>query len=830
MSEYPVRNNDKTRTIASVVVDKALFSFDIAFDYILPDNSNAVIGQRVVVPFGKGGKKKVGLIVDIKKGVPENRLKEVFCLVNDGIILNDEMLSLVKWLKENTFCTYFDAVKTILPGGLALNISEKYQLNEEFLKAPDNFSLTETEKSYAAMLMACKSVKELNDVIEYGFEDGKKQYVSRLAQKNVLLVADVIKQRVGDETEKNVRLTDYFLSGEYLENGGKPLTSKQKKVTDFLTDVVTASVKEIMYTCTVTKAVIANLEKTGVAETFDNVISRSLTADAKAVKSIDDITLSNEQNTAYNGISAMMEENKPRCALLKGVTGSGKTTVFLKLIHKALKSGKTALMLVPEISLTPQMVRNFTDFFGNNVAVIHSNLSLGQRMDEYKRIKDGEATVVIGTRSAVFAPLQNIGIIVIDEEGEHTYKSEKAPRYHARNVAKQRAFHHNATLLLASATPSLDSAYNAESGKYTLFEMKNRYSRSVLPEVYIVDMKVENELGNRSNFSRVLIDEIRENISKGEQTILLLNRRGYHTYMNCIKCGEVYSCPNCNIPLTYHKYNNSLICHYCDYTEQFNGKCKACGSKFIHSSGTGTQRIEDELAMLFPTAKILRMDADTTMSKSSYEINFDKFKKGEYDIMVGTQMIAKGLDFENVTLVGVLMIDKSLYAGDYLGYEKTFSLVTQVVGRCGRGSKKGRAYLQTYTPDHYVLNLAAEQNFDEFFRQETEIRKTLLFPPFCDLCVVGLSAYDDHICEKGAKAFLSIIKKNLEGINIPIRILGPSKSSVARINGKFRYRIIIKCKNNKLFREVMYKSLQDAYKSPALDKVSFYADLNGEIT
>ncbi|MBP3921754.1 MAG: primosomal protein N' [Ruminiclostridium sp.] len=830
MNNHIVHNIGNARAIASVVVDKALFSFDIAFDYILPENCDVVVGQRVVVPFGKGGKKRVGLIKAIRKDVPDNRLKEIFCLVNDGIILNEEMLSLVDWLKENTFCTYFDAVKTILPGGMALNVSEKYQLNEDFLKNPDSFALTETEKSYAAMLMACQSVKELNDIIEYGFEDGKKQYISKLVEKSVLLVADVIKQRVGDETEKNVRLTDYYLNGEYTENKGKSLTPKQKKVVDFLEDAVSASVKEVIYTCTVTKAVISNLEKTNVVETFDNVISRSLTADAQAVKNIDDIILSDEQNNVYNGLTALMDEEAPRCALLKGVTGSGKTTVFLKLIDKALKSGQTALMLVPEISLTPQMVRNFTDIFGNKVAVIHSNLSLGQRMDEYKRIRDGEATVVIGTRSAVFAPLQNIGVIVIDEEGEHTYKSEKSPRYHARNVAKQRAFYHKATLLLASATPSLDSAYNAEIGKYKLFEMKNRYSRSLLPEVYIVDMKVENELLNRSNFSRVLVDEINENLNKGEQTILLLNRRGYHTYMNCIKCGEVYSCPNCNIPLTYHKHNNSLICHYCEYTEHFSGKCKACGSKFIHSSGTGTQRIEDELEMLFPKARILRMDADTTMSKSSYETNFDKFKKGEYDIMVGTQMIAKGLDFENVTLVGVLMIDKSLYAGDYLGYEKTFSLVTQVVGRCGRGSKKGRAYLQTYTPDHYVLNLAAEQNFDEFYKQETEIRKTLLFPPYCDLCVVGFSAFDDRLCEKGANAFLSLIKKNLEGVNIPIRILGPSKCSVARINGKFRYKIIIKCKNNKQFRAIMFKTLQDAYKSPSLDKVSFYADLNGEIT
>lgn len=823
-------NCSDEKTVVSVVVDKALYSFDYPFDYLLPEGSTAVKGQRVAVPFGKGEKKRIGLITDIRREAPQKRLKEVFCTIDDGIVLSDEMLGIMKWMKENTFCTYFDAVKTILPGGLALNIVEKYALNPDFSAAADSFGLTETEKSTAAMLMGCKSARELNDAIEYGFEDSKKSVITTLVQKNVLIKSDLVKQRTGNETEKNVKLTDYYIGGEYTEKGGKPLTAKQKKVADFLSEIGSASVKEVCYTCSVTSAVIANLEKIGVAQCYENIISRSLTADAEATRNIDDIVLSDEQQNAYDGISALMDSKEPKCALLKGVTGSGKTTVFLKLIDYALRQGKTALMLVPEISLTPQMLKVFTDIFGSRIAVLHSNLSLGQRMDEYKRIKEKKADVVVGTRSAVFAPLENIGIIVIDEEGEHTYKSEKSPRYHARNVAKQRCFYNKATLLLASATPSLETAYNAQRGRYSLFEMKKRYSSPVLPDVYIVDMKVENELGNRGNFSRILIDELKANLEKGEQSILLLNRRGYHTYMNCIKCGEVYSCPNCNIPLTYHKKNNSLICHYCGYTEQFTGKCKSCGSPFIYSSGTGTQRIEDELSDYLPTARILRMDADTTMSKDSYEKNFSDFKDGKYDIMVGTQMIAKGLDFENVTLVGVLMIDKSLYAGDYLGYEKTFSLITQVVGRCGRGSKKGRAYLQTYTPEHYVLNLAAQQDFDEFYRQETEIRQALLFPPFCDICVVGFSSGDDYTCEKGAQAFLKLLAHNLEGIEIPIRILGPSKASVARINGKFRYRLIIKCKNNKTFRSVMNKTLLDAYKSAALEKVSFYADLNGEIT
>lgn len=830
MNSSDVHIETQTRTIASVVVDKALYSFDYPFDYLLPSGSAAVKGQRVVVPFGKGGKKRIGLITAVREEVPLKPLKEVFCVIDDGIILNEEMMGLVSWLKDNTFCTYFDAVKTVLPGGLALNVTEKYAINSDFHEKPDSFNLTETEKSIAAMLMGCRNARELNDTIEYGFEDSKKGIINRLVQKQVLFRSDLVKQRTGNETEKNVRLTDYYTDGVYDEKCVKPLTAKQKKVVDFLSQTGSASVKEVCYSCSVTQAVIANLEKTGVAECFDNIVSRSVTVGAKAEKSIDDIKLSDEQQSAFDGISRLMNSERAECALLKGVTGSGKTTVFLKLIDYALKQGKTALVLVPEISLTPQMLSNFTDIFGSRVAVIHSNLSLGQRMDEYKRIKDGEAVVAVGTRSAVFAPLENIGIIVIDEEGEHTYKSEKSPRYHARNIAKQRCFYNNAVLLLASATPSLESTYNARIGRYSLFEMKKRYSSPVLPDVYIVDMKIENQMGNRSNFSSVLVDELKANLERGEQSILLLNRRGYHTYMNCIKCGEVYTCPNCNIPLTYHKKNNSLICHYCGYTEQFTGKCRSCGSPFIYSSGTGTQRIEDELSSLMPSARILRMDADTTMSKDSYENNFSAFKNGDYDIMVGTQMIAKGLDFENVTLVGVLMIDKSLYAGDYLGYEKTFSLITQVVGRSGRGSKKGRAYLQTYTPEHYVLNLAAQQDYDEFYKQETEIRQTLLFPPFCDLCVVGFSSHDDLLCERGAHAFLKLLTENLDGVKIPIRILGPSKASVARINGKFRYRLIIKCKNNKVFRGIMQKTLLEAYKSAALDKVSFYADLNGEIT
>lgn len=488
-------------------------------------------------------------------------------------------------------------------------------------------------------------------------------------------------------------------------------------------------------------------------------------------------------------------------------------------------------MLVPEISLTPQMVKNFRELFGNTVAIVHSSLSMGQRADEYKRIRDGGAKIVIGTRSAVFAPLDNIGIIVIDEEGEHTYKSDRSPRYHARNVAKQRCFRHNSLLLLASATPSPDSMYNAKSGRYDLVTLKERYNRSELPEVYTVDMKAEYESGNRGNFSQALLHEIEVNLQKGEQTLLLLNRRGYHTHISCIKCGKVMECPNCGLPLTYHKANETLCCHYCGHTEKMPDVCPECKSRYITQSGTGTQRIEDEIRQYFPKARILRMDADTTMSKNAFANRFEEFGRGDYDIMVGTQMIAKGLDFENVTLVGVLSIDKSLYAGDYLGYERTFSLITQVVGRSGRGSKTGRAYLQTFSPDHYVLQLAAKQDYDEFYNQEIEVRKALLFPPFCDICLVGFSSLLEQPCVQAARRFLDIFKVRIgkEPKELPIRVLGPTKMGTGRLGGRFRNKLIIKCKFNRQFRAVLNDVLLEAYKDKAFLNVIFFVDINGEI-
>ncbi len=801
--------------IAEIAVEKTAASFDDLFSYLVPESLRDSVhrGMRVLVPFGRGDKKRAGVIFNVSEREYEGKLKEIYSAADDGISLDDEMLKLAEWLKETTFCTYYDAVRTMLPAGLSLRFEEKYVLAGNY----NADSLSEEEKKLV-MLIADASEKERTAI--FNLSENHKT-VEALAAKGVLIKNERVKRRVGDGTERIVTLTG-------ADTSSLRLSPKQKKVIETLSEVGTASLKELCYLCAVTESVVKNLEGKGIAEIYEAEASRAVSKDAIPTARLSDIVFSDLQQRTFDGIKGLMETGKPQCALLHGVTGSGKTSVFIKLIEYAHDSGKTAILLVPEISLTPQTVGKFQSLFGNTVAIIHSGLSLGQRADEYKRIRRGEAKIVIGTRSAVFAPLKNIGIIVIDEEGEHTYKSEMSPRYHARDVAKQRCFHHNALLLLASATPSFDSYTNALSGRYHLFEMSERYSNAQLPDVCMIDMRVEAENGNRGNFSEELLCELKYNLEKGEQSMLLLNRRGYHTYANCISCGAVVECPNCGVPLTYHKINDSVICHICGFRKGMPKSCEKCGSTFIYQSGTGTQRIEDEIKEYFPNARVLRMDADTTMSKFSYEKRFKEFKNNEYDIMVGTQMIAKGLDFENVTLVGVLLIDRSLYAGDYLGYEKTFSLVTQVVGRSGRGAKKGRAYIQTFSPDHYVLELAAQQNYKEFYAQESEVRKALIFPPYCDICLIGFSSVNESSVKGAAEKFLGMLKEEADKAkDIPVIMLGPTMSG--RINNSYRAKIIIKCRNSKPFRDILRLIMKKAYKDAAFKDVSFYADFNGEI-
>lgn len=812
-------------TVAKIALSGTALSFDTEYSYNLPQSlaSKALPGSRVIVPFGRGNRKRVGFITRLYEcDRMREELKNIISVVDVQPLVNEEMLRLIFWLKDNTFCTYFEAYKTIVPIGYNYNLSTHYKAVNAHIDA----ELSKDEQSLFDAFMLAENQREKDLLMAYNGDPEKKALVEALIEKGVIEEADVLKRKVGDETIRMVKLTNAFLDAEV---GGK-ITPKQQQIIDLLAQCETASIKEICYMLGVTQSIIKRLIQNGICEIYEAEVLR--TPNFKETDRIDpeSIILNDDQQRVFLGILELIRLSKPCGSLLYGVTGSGKTSVFIKLIHEVLKSGKTALMLIPEISLTPQTVMKFRSLFGETVAVIHSNLSLGQRVDEFKRIRSGDARIVIGTRSAVFAPLDNIGIIIMDEEGEHTYKSENSPRYHARDVAIQRCGHHGAVLLLASATPSIESYYYAKSGRFHLFELPKRYNKTSLPRVITVDMQTEVQDGNNSLFSRSLKDAIEDNLKRNEQSILLLNRRGFNTYVTCLDCRMPVECPNCNIPLTYHKKNNRLMCHYCGYSRAKVTECEHCHSTHLKATGIGTQRVEDEVERLFPNARVLRMDADTTSSRYSYEKYFDAFAKGEYDIMLGTQMIAKGLDFENVTLVGVLSLDRSLYTGGFQSYEKTFSLLTQVVGRSGRGSKKGVAFIQTFSPEHYVISLASKQDYKKFYEGEIELRRALTYPPFCDICVVGISSEINDEAQKSSQEFINILKQNIDELNykMPMRVLGPSPCIMTRINGRFRHRIIIKCKNNSAFRSLMSKTLVDASKSKVFCNTRLFADINGD--
>ncbi len=811
-----------------VAVSGALYGFDKEYTYLVPSELSDKVqkGIRVLVPFGKGNKRVIGFATsEIFECDNIARLKSVDSIIEEKPVITSELFELVLWLREHTFCTYFEAFRTIVPSGLSYNVRTKYSLSNMELEKDE---LTDEEDTLLSKLQSLDDSERTAFLELFCANEKNHDMLDSLVNKGILEEESSAVRKVGDEIVKL-----YSLSDEWLEDTPQKLTKKQELVVEFLRDNNTASAKEICYYLAVTKSIIVNLVKKGVVCEHEEESYRTVESSLVENVSLSDIILSETQEKAYDGIKKLIDCNKPAGALLYGVTGSGKTQVFIKLIEHTLSVGKTAIMLVPEISLTPQMVGRFKSLFGDTVAVIHSNLSLGQRADEFKRLKNGEAKIAIGTRSAVFAPLTNIGLIVMDEEGEHSYKSDRAPRYHARDVAIKRCGANNCVLLMASATPSLESFYYATIGRYSLFELSERFSSVGLPQVITVDMQEEASDGASEIISPPLFEAVSETLNKGEQVILLYNRRGFSTRLICRECKTVAQCPNCSVALTYHKANNRLMCHYCGYSKSANSPCEACSCSDYRQVGVGTQKVEDYIAELFPDAKILRMDADTTSSRYAFEKSFKAFGEGKYDIMLGTQMIAKGLDFPSVTLVGVISLDKSLYAGDFRSYERTFSLITQVVGRSGRGDKEGKAYIQTYTPEHYVLEFGSQQDYKGFYNEEIALRRTLLYPPFCDLCVLTISGITEYAVKDASSELrgyiLDYVKKNK--LTTPLRVLGPSPCSVGRVGNKYRYRIILKCKNTREIRKMIRELLDKMAlrKTPAKEKVYVSADMNGDI-
>lgn len=608
------------------------------------------------------------------------------------------------------------------------------------------------------------------------------------------------------------------------ENDLPKLTQKQKSVVDLLFDVNTASVSEICEFCSVGVSVIKNLEKYGVISIYDKEILRNPYKNVQITEN-KDIELSPQQMEAYTTYSNMLD-GEGGTGLLFGVTGSGKTQVYLKLIDKALENQKDVIVLVPEISLTPQALSIFHKRYGDKVAVFHSGLSLGERNDEYKRADRGEAKIVIGTRSAVFAPLHNLGLIIMDEEQESTYKSERTPKYNTKDIANFRCKYNKALFLMTSATPSLETYSNALNNKYVLCELTQRFGDAKLPQVITVDMKQEMKNGNKSPISAKLKELIEDTLDNNKQVILLINRRGYNTFIACNDCGHVITCPNCSISLTYHSANNRLVCHYCGYTKKLDNVCPQCKGDNIRYSGFGTQKIEDELAYLFPDARILRMDADTTSTKFSHEKMFNAFANHEYDIMIGTQMVAKGLDFDDVTLVGVVNADNSLYDESYNSAERCFDLITQVVGRSGRRDGNGKAVIQTINPYNQTLEYASKQDYKSFYENEIELRKLLTYPPYCDIISASFIGDNENKVALCSKRFFELLIEENEKYKHKIIVLGPSVAKIAKLNNTYRYRLSVKCKNSKNIRNMFNDIQKNISKIKEYKDISVSLDIN----
>ena len=744
-----------------VAVSNATFHFDKLYTYaVMPDQQNAVkLGSMVLVPFGRGSRARMGVVLACDAEPESAKLKFLFDVAPASACLTPELLRLVHFLKERTFCTYYEAVKAVIPYGAQY-------------------------KSTVA-------------------EDG----VTPVLQKQLVRHTENAYKLVGTLPPKPRPTAKQLAAVALLAGGERTLSALEEK--------------------SISRAVLDNLCAKGVLEC--SKVNKSIDLYSSIPLKNEPILLTEEQQAAYDALLPGLEDAAPHSALLYGVTGSGKTLVFLKLIEHCLQMGRRALVLVPEISLTPQMILRLKSQFGKRVAVQHSALNHTERLLQWQMIQDGGADIVVGTRSAIFSPLENIGLVIIDEEQEHTYRSESAPRYSAHEVARQRAAENGALLLLASATPSTESYYAAQHGRTQLVRLTKRYGGNPLPKVQIVDMRAELASGNPREISLAMEDAIRHNLEAGKQTILLLNRRGYQTVAQCEDCREVLKCQKCSVPMVYHKSAHKLLCHYCgSQLDPPPARCPACGGK-LQYRGFGTQKAEEELAKLFPEARILRMDQDTTAAKDAHEKLLAKFARHEYDIMVGTQMVAKGLDFEDVTLVGVLGIDSLLFAQGFRAYETVFSLVTQVVGRSGRAKDPGFAIIQTTDPDNPVLNLAAAQDYDAFFEQEIAYRKLGLYPPFCGLCVVGFAGPKESEVARASARFAALLgRQAAKQPDLPLRVLGPTPGSIEKINDSYRYKLTVKCRNDRRFRDLIRETLTLYEQEKLPGKATVVVDLHSD--
>lgn len=806
--------------VASVAVEKTSFSFDRLFDYLIPEclSSAVKVGCLVGVPFGNSNKMRQAMVCNIvsKTDDIDKNYKSISTVLSDGSVISKNMLGVVNFVHSTCFCTWYEAIRSVLPSGLFFKISEYWNL-----KYKDSEIYTSEELELLKELSRFKSIQKINDYVEKIISCGNTNVIKSLQNKGVLFKSNSNRRKIKDKTIAMVKATN-------INSAEIHMTNKQRKLFDFIKSSGIVSIKEACYYCGVTEVVLKNLIKANLVSICECETYRNPYKNVKKTRSVNQIVLTDSQSKVMDGLMELLNKNMALVSLLRGVTGSGKTQIFLKLIYYTLKKDKQCIFMVPEISLTPQMLSFFQSFFGNKIAVVHSALSKAEQLDEYKRIRRGEAKLVIGTRSAVFAPCEKLGLIIMDEEGESTYKSsDMSPRYHARDVAKYRCLKSSAMLLLASATPSIETQYFAKTGKYSEFVLNKRYNNAKLPKVLIVDLK-NSPNSPISGVRMKLFNELNKNLENNEQSILLLNRRGYNSSAICVDCGWEFKCPNCSAFMTYHSLNDSFMCHYCGYIHEKIKTCPSCGNKHIFYNGHGTQKVENDLAKVFPNANILRLDTDSIFNRLDLEEKIKHFEEEKYDILIGTQMVAKGLNFPNVTLVGVLSVDNMLYGADFRCHEQMFSLLTQVVGRSGRGDKEGRAIIQTYNPDNQTILQAAKQDYAAFYRDEIVERKDFFCPPFCDLCIVNFSGVDHEIVMKCARKFIDECRKYATN-KVPLQVLGISTPYLEKLNNHYRKRVIIKCKNGANFRRWIRPIAIKVFSSSMFSRIRCNIDMNGEI-
>lgn len=817
---------------ARIAVSAATYAIDRPYSYLLQGEliEAAQPGMRALVPFGSGNRPTEGIILAIGDPPEEAnfQLKQVLSLLDDYPVLNEEAIQLALWMRERMFCTVYEAARAMLPAGLYYSLKTLCVLapgvsREQAFAAAEH---SKGEQKLLEVILAYKKGVSLEN-LRLAFGDKSPTLpLRRLRQAGIVQLDASASRQVGDKTEEYAVLSVPGEDALRQVEPGRKRWPVRYSVIELLARLEQVSVKELCYFTGASRNVIKGLEKKGLLRLEKQEVFREEAL--PALPKAEPPQLNQEQQNAFDGLSALMQGENPACALLYGVTGSGKTQVYIRLIHACLEQGRDAIMLVPEIALTPQMLRQFRSQFGETVAVLHSMLGARERYDQWKRVQRGKAHVVVGTRSAVFAPVKNLGLLILDEEQEYTYKSENTPRYHARDVAKYRCVQSKGLLVLGSATPSVETMFMAQTGKYHLFSLRQRFNQRALPQVITADMRSELRSGNPRNISNLLQQEIAKNLDRGEQTILFLNRRGSSKKVICSECGEAPACDRCSVSYTYHKDNGRLMCHYCGRSRPMPKTCPTCGG-VLTFVGCGTQKVEEELNELFPGAEVLRMDQDTVSASNSHEKLLKRFEKEKIPIMVGTQMVAKGLDFENVTLVGVVDADQSLYLESFRASERTFSLITQVIGRAGRGRRSGRAVIQTASPGNSVLQLAAVQDYDGFYSQEIDLRALRDYPPYCEHYRISLSGENEgDVLRTGVRLRDGAVEwgKSPQLAGAGVKILGPSAANVLKVNNRYRYHLNVYGKSCPALRYMLSELLRIGLQDKQNHGVSIFVDWN----